>query len=343
MEAALKGSREIGFTVLSMSISLIAVFIPILLMGGIVGRLFREFSITLAAAIAVSLVVSLTTTPMMCARFLVSQHNRKHGKLYNWSESIFDSVVRGYGRSLGWVLKHPLPTLLVLLCTIGLNVYLYVIVPKGFFPQQDNGRLMGAIQGAQDISFPAMQLKLREIVRLVMTDPAVENVIGFTGGGSTNVARMFVQMKPLSQRGASADEVINRLRPKLASVAGATLFLQAAQDVRIGGRMSSSQYQYTLRSDSLKDLSDWSQKLLRRLRTVEEIKDPNSDQQNKGLQSMLAIDRDTASRLGVTPQLIDETLYDNFGQRQVSTMFQSLNQYFVVMEADPKLQGRKTL
>ena len=339
MEAALKGSREIGFTVLSMSISLIAVFIPILLMGGIVGRLFREFSITLAAAIAVSLVVSLTTTPMMCARFLVSQHNRKHGKLYNWSESIFDSVVRGYGRSLGSVLKHPLPTLLVLLGTIGLNVYLYVIVPKGFFPQQDNGRLMGAIQGAQDISFPAMQLKLREIVRLVMSDPAVENVIGFTGGGSTNVARMFVQMKPLSQRGASADEVINRLRPKLASVAGATLFLQAAQDVRIGGRMSSSQYQYTLRSDSLKDLSDWSQKLLRRLRTVEEIKDPNSDQQNKGLQSMLAIDRDTASRLGVTPQLIDETLYDNFGQRQVSTMFQSLNQYFVVMEADPKLQG----
>ena len=335
-QAALRGSREIGFTVLSMSVSLIAVFIPILLMGGIVGRLFREFSITLASAITVSLVVSLTTTPMMCARFLTSQHNREHGRLYRWSEGFFDWILGRYEGSLSWVLRHPQLTFLVTVATIGLNIYLYIIVPKGFFPQQDTGRLMGSIQGAQDVSFPAMREKLGQIVNIVMKDPAVEDVVGFTGGSSTNTGRMFVQLKSIEQRQASADQVINRLRPKLASVAGATLFLQAVQDVRVGGRGSNSQYQYTLRSDSIRDLNDWSQRLLRRLRTVEEIRDPNTDQQNRGLQTMLVIDRNTASRFGITPQLIDETLYDNFGQRQVSTMYRALNQYFVVMEADPR-------
>ncbi len=338
LEAALIGSREVGFTVLSMSTSLVAVFIPILLMGGIVGRLFREFAITLAVAIGMSLVVSLTTTPMMCARFLRSQHNRPHGRAYRFGERIFDSMLGGYEVSLRWVLRHQELMLLVTLGTIAFNVYLYVIVPKGFFPQQDTGRMSGSIVGAQDISFPAMREKLTQFLSIVRQDPAVLNVTGFTGGSSINTGRAFIELKPLAERGVTADQVINRLRGKLARVPGANLFLQASQDIRVGGRSSNSQYQYTLRSDNLDDLSEWSRKLLAKLRTLPEIRDANTDQQNKGLLTSLVIDRDTASRLGVTPELIDQSLYDSFGQRQVSTMYASLNQYHVVMEMEPPLQ-----
>jgi multidrug efflux pump len=339
LEAALHGAREIGFTVLSMSLSLVAVFIPILLMGGIVGRLFREFAVTLATAIGVSLVVSLTTTPTMCARFLVSEHDRTHGWFYNAGERAFNGLLGFYERTLGWVLRHPQPTLLVTLAAVALNVYLYIIVPKGFFPQQDTGRITGSIVGAQDISFPAMKQKLDQLIAIVRSDPAVENVVGFTGGSSVNTARVFAQLKDLTYRkGVTADMVINRLRGRLGRIPGATLYLQAVQDIRVGGRMSNSQYQYTLRADNLNDLNYWSQQLLRQMRTLPDIRDANTDQQNKGLQSQLVIDRDTASRLGLSPQVIDEALYDSFGQRNASTMYTALNQYFVVMEVDPRYQ-----
>ena len=335
--AALRGAREIGFTVLSMSISLVAVFIPILLMGGIVGRLFREFAVTLAAAISVSLVVSLTTTPMMCAKFLRPQRTARHGPVYRAFEAVFDSMADFYRRSLTVVLKHPQFTLVILLITIGFNIYLYVVVPKGFFPQQDTGRLMGTIQGAQDIAFPAMSQKLTEFMRVVQADPAIEDVVGFVGSGNTG--RFFVSLKPLNERKLSVDEVIARLRPKTARIAGATLFLQAVQDVRVGGRGSNAQYQYTLRADKLEDLDYWSGRLLQVMRRLPEVRDANSDQQNKGLQISLVIDRDTASRLGVSPAAIDEVLYDAFGQRQVSTMYKALNQYHVVMEAQLQYQN----
>ena len=338
MTAALRGAKEIGFTVLSMSTSLIAVFIPILLMSGIVGRLFREFAVTLAVAIAVSLLVSLTTTPMMCAKFLQSQHNRQHGWMYNAGERFFDWILSIYERTLTTVLRHPQFTLAVTLITIALNVYLFIIVPKGFFPQQDTGRLQGSIVGDQDISFTAMREKLSQFINIVKADPAVDHVTGFTGGGTANRGNMFIQLKDLKLRGVSADQVIARLRPKLAAIPAATLFLQAVQDVRVGGRGSSAQYQYTLRADNFKDLSDWSQKLLAQLKKLPEIRDANSDQQSKGLQLSLAIDRDTASRLGVSPQLIDDALYDAFGQRQVSTIYTTLNQYHVVMEVGLQFQ-----
>ncbi len=338
MQAALRGAKEVGFTVLSMSTSLVAVFIPILLMGGIIGRLFREFAVTLTVAIAVSLMVSLTTTPMMCAKFLKPQHGRKHGRLYRAGEAVFDAWLGVYERSLTVVLRHPQFTLAVLLITIGLNVYLYVIVPKGFFPQQDTGRLMGIIQGAQDISFTAMRDKQTQFMGIVQSDPAVQNVVGFVGGGGGNSGRFFVALKPLRERKASADDVINRLRPRTARIPGATLFLQAVQDIRVGGRMSNAQYQYTLRADKLQDLDYWSAQLLRRMRTIAEIRDANSDQQNRGLQLSLVIDRNTASRLGISPQAVDDALYDLFGQRQVSTMYSALNQYHVVMESGLQFQ-----
>jgi multidrug efflux pump len=339
LAAALRGAKEIGFTVLSMSTSLVAVFIPILLMGGIVGRLFREFSVTLAAAIAVSMLVSLTTTPMMCARFLVSEHERRHGWFYNAGERAFGWLLSGYDRTLGWVLAHPQPTVLVLAATVALNVYLYIVVPKGFFPQQDTGRLTGSIVGAQDISFPAMRDKLNAFVDIVQHDPAVENVVGFTGGSSVNSARVFVQLKDLRERkGVTADAVINRLRGRLARIPGATLYLQSVQDIRVGGRMSNSQYQYTLRADNLSDLSTWSGRLLDRMRTLPGIRDANTDQQSHGLQANVVIDRDSAARLGLDANTIDQALYDAFGQRNVSTMYTPLNQYFVVMEVDPQYQ-----
>jgi multidrug efflux pump len=341
LQATLKGSAEIGFTVLSMSTSLIAVFIPILLMGGIVGRLFREFAVTLSAAIVVSLVVSLTTTPMMCGKFLKSDHGVKHGWAHRLGDRVFDGMLAFYDRTLTVVLRHPLFTMIVMLATIAANIYLYVAVPKGFFPQQDTGRMMGALQGPQDISFIAMKAKMDQFFSIVMQDPAIDHTTGFNGGGGgggSNTGRMFIQLKPLEERGVSADAVINRLRPKLSHIAGSTLFLQSSQDVRVGGRMSNSQYQYTLRADKIDDLNTWSQKLLVAMRDIEDIKDPNTDQQAKGLQTKLVVDRDTASRLGLSALQIDDALYDAFGQRQVSTMYKSINQYHVVMEVDPQFQ-----
>jgi multidrug efflux pump len=339
MQAALRGAEEIGFTVLSMSVSLVAVFIPILLMGGIVGRLFREFAVVLAVAIAMSLVVSLTTTPMMCARFLVPESEREHGRFYRAGERAFDWMLGRYDRGLTFVLRHPETTILATLAMIVLSVYLYTAVPKGFFPQQDTGRLNGSIVGAQDISFPAMSEKLTAFVDTVQRDPAVENVVAFTGGGSPNTGRAFVQLKDQDERkGVTADMVINRLRPRLMRIPGAQLYLQAVQDIRVGGRASGAQYQYTLRSGNLTELANWSAKLLERMRHIPGITDPNSDLQDKGLESSLVIDRDTATRLNLSPQAIDDALYDAFGQRNVSTMYQSINQYFVVMEVDPRYQ-----
>jgi multidrug efflux pump len=337
MAAAIRGAREIGFTVVSMSLSLVAVFIPILLMSGIVGRLFREFAVTLSIAILISLVVSLTTTPMMCAMLLRREQGRRHGRLYRASERVFNRVLAGYGASLRWVLQHPRLTLAVALVTVCLNVYLYVIVPKGFFPEEDSGRLTGGIQGAQDVSFQAIQRKLAEFVDIVKEDPAVETAVGFTGGqGTTNTGRVFVALKPMEERDATAGEVIGRLRGKLAKVPGATLFLQSVQDIRVGGRMGNAAYQYTLQGDDLKELNEWSQKVLAELRKLPLLTDVNTDQQDAGLEASLVIDRDTAARLGVSTEAIDSALYDAFGQRQVSTMYTRLNQYHVVMEVAPR-------
>jgi multidrug efflux pump len=336
LEAALKGASEIGFTVISISLSLIAVFIPILLMGGIVGRLFREFSVTLSVAIAVSLVVSLTATPMMCAKLLRPQSESKHGRFYQASEAAFNWILKGYEKSLGWVLRHQPLTMLVALATMAATVFLYAKIPKGFFPQQDSGRLTGTIQADQDTSFQAMQKKLAQFVDTVMHDPNVESANGFLGGGTVNAGRMFISLKPKGERKLTADQVIAQLRGKLANVPGATLVLQPVQDVRVGGRPSAAQYQYTLQGDNSDELLQWAPKVLERLRKLPELTDVNSDQQNKGLQASLVIDRATASRLGITPQTIDNTLYDAFGQRQVSTMYTPLNQYHVVMEVDPK-------
>ena len=334
MEAALKGSREIGFTVLSMSVSLMAVFIPILLMGGIVGRLFREFAVTLSVAIAVSLCVSLTTTPMMCARFLKSEKDKKHGKLHRASERVFQRSLNAYASGLRRVLRHQPLMLAVTVATICLSVYLYIVVPKGFFPQQDTGRMSGNIQGAQDVSFQAMQEKLRQYNEIVLSDPAVATMSSNTGGGAENTGRMQIDLKPISERKITVDQVIARLRRKLAAVPGATLFLRANQDINVGGRFTSSQYQYTLESENLKDLDEWAPRALARLRQLPGLRDVATDQQTRGLQAALVIDRDTASRLGISPQVIDNTLYDAFGQRQVSTIYNQLNQYHVVMEVD---------
>ncbi len=344
LAAALRGASEVGFTVVSMSLSLVAVFIPILLMGGMVGRLFREFAVVLSTAILVSLVISLTTTPMMCARVLRTSSAREHGRLYRASERAFDWVVGRYGKSLDWSLRHPLIMILITVATVALNVYLYGAVPKGFFPQQDTGRLNGSIQGAQDISFQAMRQKLATLVGIVQRDPAVESVMGFTGGagsGTTrNTGRVFISLKPLDERGVSADEVIARLRGKLSKVPGAQLFLQSVQDVRIGGRASNAQYQYTLQAESLKELSAWAPRILQELRGLPQLADLSSDQQDRGLQTSITVDRDTASRLGLSAQLIDNTLYDAFGQRQVSTYYTQLNQYHVVMEVEPQYWQR---
>ena len=336
-EAALEGAKEIGFTVMSISISLVAVFIPILLMGGIVGRLFREFAVTLSVAILVSLGISLTTTPMMCAKLLRPESEEKHGRFYRASEKFFTWMVRTYERTLTVVLRHPAVTALVLLITIGVNVYLFIIVPKGFFPLQDNGTIFGGLQGAQDISYQAMQQDVKTFVDMIKQDPAVANVMAFTGGGgATNGGFVYIGLKPLEERKISSSDVINRLRPKLTSVPGATVFLQAGQDLRIGGRQSNAQFQYTIQSDNLDDLVKWGPQLLQQMRKLPGFTDVNTDQQNSGLQASLVYDRDTASRLGITPQLIDNTLYQSFGQAQVSTMYTSLNQYHVVMEAAPQ-------
>jgi multidrug efflux pump len=336
--ATMKGASEIGFTVLSMSTSLVAVFIPILLMGGIVGRLFREFAVVLSVAIGVSLFVSLTTTPMMCARFL-RHETGKHNRLYRFSENSFNRLLRTYDISLRWVLRHQFLILLVTLGTIVVNGYLFYKTPKGFFPQQDTGRFSGLIQGDQDLSFAAMSKKMREFTDIVRQDPAVDAVSSFTGGGSGgSTARMYGQLKPLSERKISVDQVIARIRSKAAKIPGAALYLQAVQDLSVGGRFGGAQYQYTLQADNLSDLTYWAPILQRRLATIPELRDVNSDQQLKGLQSSLVIDRDTASRLGVAVQDIDNTLGDAFGQRQVSNIYKGLNQYHVVMEVAPEFQ-----
>ena len=336
-QAALKGASEIGFTVLSISISLVAVFIPILMMGGIVGRLFREFAVTLSVAILVSLLVSLTTTPMMCSRLLKHIREQNKSRLYQLSERGFQWMLRTYERSLTWVLEHSALTLAVLLMTIAFNIYLFMIVPKGFFPQQDNGTIFGGIQGSQDISFQAMQAATRRIVDVVKSDPAVENSMAFTGGnGASNSGFIYLGLKPLEVRKVSANQVIDRLRPKLIAVPGANTFLQAGQDLRIGGRMSSAQFQYTIQSDNLQDLVQWGPVLLQQMRKMPMLADVNTDQQNSGLQMNVVYDRATAARLGITPQQIDNTLYEAFGQSQVSTMYTGVNQYHVVLEVEPK-------
>ncbi|HTB82304.1 MAG TPA: multidrug efflux RND transporter permease subunit [Candidatus Sulfotelmatobacter sp.] len=345
MQAALRGAQEVGFTVLSISISLVVVFIPILLMGGIVGRLFREFAVVLSTAILISLVVSLTTTAMMCSRLLRHRKPEDHGKLYHASEKVFTGLLRGYERSLTVVLRHPAITLISLLLTIALNIYLFVIVPKGFFPQQDNGTIQGGVQGSQDISFSAMQAASLKFVRVITNDPAVQNVVAFTGGqGAANSGFIFLALKPLNVRKVGADVVIARLRSKLGAVPGASLFLQAGQDLRIGGRQGNAQYQYTIQSENLDDLVKWGPILLGQMQKLPGFTEVNTDQQNNGLQASLVYDRATAARLGISPQTLDQTLYDAFGQAQVSTMYASLNQYHVVMEAAPQyLQGPQGL
>jgi multidrug efflux pump len=344
LEAALKGANEVGFTVLSMSISLIAVFIPILLMGGIVGRLFREFAMTISIAIMISLAVSLATTPMMCAVLLRSEAGRKHGRLYQVSERFFDRMLNFYRRSLTTALQHPGAMMLILATVLGLNFYLYDIIPKGFFPQQDTGRVVGIIQADQSISFQLMQQKLTQFVTIIKQDPAVETVVGFTGGGQTNSGFVFASLVPLNERGISADGVIGRLRRAMAVVPGATLFLQAVQDIRVGGRASNAQYQFTLQSPTLEELNDWTPKIAAALQSEPNLADVNSDQQNKGLESNLVIDRDAAAQLGVTVSQIDNTLYDAFGQRQVSTIYVARNQYHVIMEVAPRYwQNPETL
>jgi multidrug efflux pump len=341
IEASLKGASEIGFTVFSISISLIAVFIPLLLMGGIIGRLFREFSITLSTAILVSMVISLTTTPMMCARVLRSEHSVKHGRLYAWSERGFQGLLNGYRRSLTWVLDHPGLMLLVFLATVVLNGILLTRVPLGFFPQQDTGILSGGFQGPQSTSFYAMSKGVKEANIIISQDPGVSKVMSFTGGqGSTNSGNAFIALKPLGDgpddRKDSAAQILDRLRPKLARVTGTNTFLQAVQDIRIGGRSSAAQYQYTLKAENTAQLQLYGPKLLSALRKVPGFQDVNTDQQNNGLQALLNYDRPTAARLGLTPQSMDSTLYYAFGQSEVSTIYTQLNQYYVVMEVAPK-------
>jgi len=335
--AALRGAREVGFTVLSMSVSLIAVFIPILLMGGIVGRLFREFSITLSVAVLVSLVVSLTTTPMMCARLLRKEESKQtENRLRIYSKAFFDFILHGYRVSLGWSIRHPLIIVLILLSTIGLNFYLYGKIAKGFFPQQDTGRLFGNIRADQGISFQAMRGKMADFVDLVRDDSAVENVTGFTGGGQRNRGFMFIQLKPLGERKASAEAVITRLRAKMAKEPGATVFLSQGLDVGRGGRGSDANYQFTLLGEDLEQLRTWAPRLEQALRGQPEIADLNSDQEVRGLQTTLVIDRETAMRLGLGPRQIDSALNLAFGQAIVSTIYRELNQYRVVMEAAPQ-------
>ncbi|MDB5902644.1 MAG: mdtC [Betaproteobacteria bacterium] len=335
-QAALEGAREVGFTVLSMSISLIAVFIPILLMGGIVGRLFREFAVVLSVAILVSLVVSLTTTPMMCSILLRNKPERGRGRFDRGAERVFNGMLRGYEKSLAWALRFAPLMMILLAATIALNVYLYIIVPKGFFPQQDTGRLVGFVRGDQSISFQAMQQKLANFIEIVRKDPAVDNVVGFTGGSARNTGSMFVSLKPLTERTETADQVIARLRRQLEREPGANLFLQAAQDIRVGGRQGQAQYQFTLQADDLEELRAWEPRIRTALTRLPELADVSTDQQDRGLQTSLVIDRPTASRLGITPRMIDTALNDAFGQRQVSTIFNPLNQYKVVMEAAPQ-------
>jgi multidrug efflux pump len=341
MAASLKGASEIGFTVFSISISLIAVFIPLLLMGGIIGRLFREFAVTLSAAILVSMVISLTTTPMMCARVLRSEKDVKHGRIYRWSERGFNALLNFYRVTLVWVLDHPALMLLVFLGTLALNGFLFTKLSTGFFPQQDTGVLQGSFQGPQNVSFATMNKAVHQANVIIKNDPGVQNAMSFTGGqGATNGGNAFIALKPLGkgpgERTDSAPQIMDRLRTKLAAIPGASTYLQATQDIRIGGRGSQAQYQYTLQADSSAELQKYATSLLSALRKAPGFQDLNSDMQNNGLQELLNYDRPTAARMGITPQLLDSTLYDAFGQAEVSTIDTELNQYYVVMEVAPK-------
>ena len=334
--AALQGAREIGFTVFSISISLIAVFIPILLMGGIVGRLFREFAITLSTAILVSMVVSLTTTPCMCAH-LLKPHHEKHGRLYRLSEKFFAGMLAFYRRTLLWVLDNPGLTLTVLALVIALNVVIVMVIPKGFFPQQDTGVIFGGLQGPQDASFAVMKDSVQKLVTVIKSDPAVDNVVAFTGGqGATNSGFIFMALKPLDQRKVGVTQILARLRPRMAALPVASAFLQPAQDLRIGGRASNALYQYTIQSDSSQQLAYWGPILLDKMRKLPGFQDVNSDQQNGGLDYYLNFDRSTAARLGVTTQAFDSSLYSAFGQQEVSIIYTQLNQYYVVLEVAPQ-------
>jgi len=341
LAAAFKGAAEIGFTILSISISLVAVLIPLLLMGGIIGRLFREFAVTLAMAIFVSLVVSLTLTPMMASRFLRSHKETRHGRFYQWSERAFNAMLHAYERGLDRALRWSKTTLLIFFATLALSVYLFVIIPKGFFPQQDNGLITAASEAAQDISFADMKRHQEELGQIVQADPAVASIAMFIGGGGSalNTGRMFITLKPRNERDASAQQIIARLRPKLEKVQGARLFMQAAQDVRLGGRPTRTQFEYTLQDANLGELNEWAPKILDRMKTLPELRDVATDQQSSGTTLTLTIDRDTASRFGIQPQLIDDTLYDAFGQRQVTQYFTQLNSYHVILEILPELQG----
>ncbi len=335
--ATLRGAREIGFTVLSISISLIAVFIPLLLMGGIVGRLFREFAITLSTAILVSMVISLSTTPMMCAYLLRNQHQQKHGRMYMATERMFDRILDFYRHTLHWVLDNSLLTLTVLFLTIALNVVVIFKIPKGFFPQQDTGSLGGGVQGPQDSSFPAMNDAIQRIGAVIKKDPAVQNVIAFTGGGgATNTGAIFIALKPLKERKIGAPEIINRLRPQINRLPVASAFLQASQDLRIGGRNSAAMYQYTIQSDNVLDLSTWGPKILTEMKKLPGLQDVNTDQQNGGLDLLLNYDRVTAAKLGQTAQSLDQGIYSAFGQSEVSIIYTQLNQYYVVLEVAPE-------
>jgi len=335
--AALKGAEEIGYTVFTISISLIAVFIPLLMMGGIVGRLFREFAVTLSTAVFVSMIISLTTTPMMCAYLLKDERKEKHGRLYMASEKFFDGMLSLYSSSLRWVLEHPWPTIVVLIITIALNVVLGFKIPKGFFPVEDTGAIQGSVRGPQDSSFPAMNDSIRQIGEVIKKDSAVANVIAFTGGGgATNTGSLYIALKPLADRDVSATQIIARLRPQLNHLLVASAFLQAAQDLRIGGRSSNAMYQYTLQSDTVRGLSKWGPIITSEMQHLPGFQDVSSDQQNGGLDELLTYDRVTAAKLGITAQSLDSALYGAFGQSEVSIIYTQLNQYYVVLEVAPQ-------
>ncbi|MHA3775314.1 multidrug efflux RND transporter permease subunit [Verrucomicrobiota bacterium sgz303538] len=342
-EAALKGARQIGFTIISISLSLVAVFIPLLFMGGLIGRLFHEFAVTLSAAILVSGVISLTLTPMMCARFLKPESDQKApGFVQRASEAGFNWMHRHYDTGLRWVLRHQLFMLFVALATLCATIWLYTVIPKGFFPQQDTGLLTGITEASQDISFPAMVKLQHQVAEILMADPAIETVGSFIGGGygssTVNNGRFFITLKPLSERRVHADEVIARLRKKVSALQGISLYLQANQDIRVGGRISKAQFEYALQCTDLEELNQWAPKLLARLRQIPQLKDVNSDQQSRGLQTNVIVDRDAAARLGVSPADVDNTIYDAFGQRQVSTIYERYNQHHVVLEVEPEFQ-----
>jgi HAE1 family hydrophobic/amphiphilic exporter-1 len=341
MAAAFKGAGEIGFTILSISISLVAVLIPLLLMGGIIGRLFREFAVTLAMAIFVSMIVSLTLTPMMASRFLREHKETHHGRFYQWSERAFDAMLHAYERGLDLALRWRLTTLVIFFATLALSVYLFVVIPKGFFPQQDTGLITGASEAAQDISFADMKRHQEELGKIVQADPDVATVAMAIGGngGALNTGRVYVTLKPREERTANAQQIIARLRPKLEKVEGARLFMQAAQDVRLGGRATRTQFEYTIQDANLNELNEWAPKILNKMKTLPELRDVATDQQSQGTTLTLTIDRDNASRFGIQPQLIDDTLYDAFGQRQVTQYFTQLNSYHVILEILPELQG----